>query len=95
MNLLSCHGFFKKNDYVVILKCPNRMFEFYFDKRLIFYFDKNNLKRLPSEIKDRVGVEVTDNSDIVMIYSTTITSTSNTLKNLVVSSSSHYSCTNN
>ena len=27
MNLLSCHGFLKNNDYVVILKCPNRMLE--------------------------------------------------------------------
>ena len=24
MNLLSCHGFLKNNDSVVILKCPNR-----------------------------------------------------------------------
>ena len=28
LNLLSCHGFLKNNDYVVILKCPNRMSEY-------------------------------------------------------------------
>ena len=27
MNLFSCQGFLKNNDSVVILKCPNRMFE--------------------------------------------------------------------
>ena len=27
MNLMSCHGFLKNKDYVVILKFPNRMFE--------------------------------------------------------------------
>ena len=26
MNLLSCYGFLKNNDYVVILKFPNRIF---------------------------------------------------------------------
>ena len=56
MNVLSCHGFLKNNDSVVILKCPNRMFEYYFNKGfIIFDCDKNNLERLPSEIKDRVG----------------------------------------
>ena len=25
LNLLSCHGFLRNNDYVVILKCPNSM----------------------------------------------------------------------
>ena len=27
MNLMSCHGFLKNKDPVVILKCPKRMFE--------------------------------------------------------------------
>ena len=31
-NMLSCHGFLKNNDYVVILKCPNRVSEYYFNK---------------------------------------------------------------
>ena len=76
MNLLSCHGFLKNNDSVVILKCPNRMFEYYFNKGfIIFDCDKNSLEELPSEIKDRIGAEVTDNSDKVIICSTTITST--------------------
>ena len=49
------------------------MFEYYFNKELIvFYCDENNLKRLPSEVKDRVGAEVTVNSDKVFLYSTTI-----------------------
>ena len=36
MNLLSCHGFLKNNDYVVIIKCPNRMFEYYFNKEFFY-----------------------------------------------------------
>ena len=32
LNMLSCHGFLKNDDSVVILKCPNRMSEYYFNK---------------------------------------------------------------
>ena len=95
INLLSCHGFLRNNDSVVILKFPNRMFEYYFNKGfIIFYCDENNLERLPSEIKYRIVAEVIDNSDKVMICSTTILSTSNTLKDLLVSASSHSSYIN-
>ena len=71
------------------------MFEYYFNKGfIILNCDESNLKRLPSEVKDRVGVEVTVNSDKVMICSTTIPSTSNKLKNLLVNPNSHSSYTN-
>ena len=94
MNLLSCREFLKNNDYVVILKCPNNVFEYYLNKGfIIFIMIKKNLERLPSEIKDRIGAEVTYNSDKVIICSTRIPSTSNKLKNLLVNSSSHYSYT--
>ena len=84
INLMSQHGFLKNKDYVVILKCPKRIFEYYFSKGST-YFDstKINLEKLPSEVKDRIYAEVTDNPDKVMICSTTIPSTSNTLKNLL------------
>ena len=32
LNMLSCHGFLKNNDSVVILKFPNRMSEYHFNK---------------------------------------------------------------
>ena len=51
------------------------------------------MKKLPSEVKDRVYAEVTDNLKKFMICYTTITSTSNTLKNLLVNASFHYSYT--
>ena len=35
LNLLSCHGFLKNNDSVVILKFPIRMSEYYFNKGLV------------------------------------------------------------
>ena len=61
MNFLSCRGFLKNNDYAVILKCPNRIFEYYLNKGfIIFYCDENNLEKLPSEIKARIGAEVID-----------------------------------
>ena len=95
MNLLSCQYFLKNNDFVVILKFPNRMFEYYFNKGfIIFNFDEKKLKRLPYQLKDRVGAEVTVNSDKVMICYTTIPSTSDTLNNLLVSASSHSSYNN-
>ena len=35
LNMLSCHGFLKNDDSVVIIKCPNRMSEYYFNKGFI------------------------------------------------------------
>ena len=62
LNLLSCQGLSKNNESFVILKFPHRMFEYYFNKGfIIFNRDENYLKILPSQVKDRVGAEVTIN----------------------------------
>ena len=85
LNLLSCQVFLKNNEYVFILKYPHRMFKYYFNKGfIIFNCEENGLKRLPSQVKERIGAEVKVNSDKVMLCYTTILSTSNTLKNLFV-----------
>ena len=43
LNLLSCHGFLKNNEYVVMLKCTYRMSEYYFNKGfVIFECDEEN-----------------------------------------------------
>ena len=43
LNLLSCRGFLENNESVVVLKCPHRMFEYYFNKGfIIFNCDENN-----------------------------------------------------
>ena len=85
MNLMSCHGFFRKKDPVVILKFLKSMFEYYFSKVFTYFgFSIINLEKLPTEIKVRIHAEDTYNSDKVMICYTKITSTSNTLKNLAV-----------
>ena len=45
LNLLSCHGFSKNNEFVAILKCPHRMSEYYFNKGfVIFKYDEETLK---------------------------------------------------
>ena len=49
------------------------------------------MKKIPLLVKERVGAEVKVNTDLVMIFYTTITSTSNTLKNLVISLNYHSS----
>ena len=95
LNWLSCQGFLKNNEYIVILKYPHIMFEYYFNKGfIIFNCDGNNLKILLSQVKDRVGAEVTVNSDKFMLCYTTIPSISNTLKNLLVDSNYHPLYTN-
>ena len=85
MNLMSCHGFLKNKDSSVILKCPKIIFEYYFSKGFT-YFDCSiiNLVKLPTEVKQIIHAEDTDNSKKIMICSTTTPSTSNTLKNLAV-----------
>ena len=37
LNLLSCNGFLKNSKYIVILKCPNRMSEYYFNKGFVIF----------------------------------------------------------
>ena len=64
------------------------MFEYYFSKGFT-YFDCTiiNLTKLPPEVKEIIDAEVTDNSEKVMVCSTTVTSTSNTPKNLLLNKS--------
>ena len=47
--------------------------------------------KLPNEVKDRIHAEETDNSDKVMTCTTTISSTSNKLKNLAANRGFHSS----
>ena len=35
LNMLSCHGFLKNDDSIVILKCPNIMSEYYLNKGFV------------------------------------------------------------
>ena len=92
MNLMSCHGFLKNVNYVVILNFPKRMLEYYFSKGFtILEWNDNNLEKLPNDVKQRIHAEKTDNWDKFMTSINTITFTSNTLKNLVVNKSVHSS----
>ena len=46
LNMLSCRGFLKNNDSIVILKCPNRMSEYYFNKGFVeLTCDEDDLKK--------------------------------------------------
>ena len=92
MNMLSCQGFLNNNESIVILKCPNMMSEYYFNKVLIqLTCDEDHLKTLPVRVKDRVGAELKVNTYLVMLCYTTITSTSNTLKDSYISQDYHSS----
>ena len=92
MSSMSCYGVLKKKDPFFILKCPKKMFEYYFSK-VCTCFDCSiiHVEKLPTEVKVRIHAEDTYNSDKFMICSTTIPSTSNTLKNLSVNKSFHSS----
>ena len=52
-----------------------------------------NIKKIPSEVRYRFGAEVAVDTDLVMLCFTTIPSTSNKLKNLLVNSNYHSSYT--
>ena len=48
MNMLSCQGFINNNESIVILKCPNKMSQYYFNKVLIqLPCHKDHLKKSP------------------------------------------------
>ena len=52
------------------------MSEYYFNKVfVIFEFDEVIFKRLPYQVKDRVGAEVSVDSDLVMLFYITIPAT--------------------
>ena len=90
MNMLSCQGFINNNDSIVILKCPNRMSQYYFNKVFTqIKCDEVHLKKIPGLVKERVGAVLTENTDLVMLCSTTLTSTSSTLKNLYIGTQYH------
>ena len=68
MNVLSCQEFLNNNESIVVLKCPNRMSEYYFNKGFIqLTCDEDHLKILPVRVKDRVGAELKVNSDLFML----------------------------
>ena len=51
MNLMSCHEFLKKMNYVVILKFPKSMLEYYFQEGFaILECNVNNLSKLLNEV---------------------------------------------
>ena len=76
----------------MILKCTNRMSEYYFNKGFIqLTCDEDHLNKLPKLLQQRVVAEPKENSDLVMLCKTTIISISNTLKNLYISSDYHES----
>ena len=55
INLISYHSFLKNKNYVVMLKYPKRMLEYYLSKgSTIFECNTNNLANLPNEIKYRI-----------------------------------------
>ena len=56
LNMLSCHGFLNNNESIVILKCPNRMSKYYFNKLFIqITCDEDHFFKNPVKVKDRVG----------------------------------------
>ena len=92
MNLLLCHGFTKNIKYIVILKFPKRMLEYYFSKVFgILECNSNNLEKILNIEKQKIHTEETYDSDYVITFNTTIISISNTLNKLLLHSSLHYS----
>ena len=86
---MSCNGFWRKKSFV-ILKRPERILEWYFSKIFnIFECIIISLAKLLKEVKYIIHAEDIDNSDKVMTCTTTIASTSHTLKNLAVDKSFH------
>ena len=91
-NLMSCHGFLRNINSVVILKCPKRMLEYYLSKWFTtLECNYNNLEKNPNDVKQINHAEEIDNSERIMTFINTITYTSDKLKNLVVNKTLHSS----
>ena len=60
---MSCHGFFKNINYVVILKFPKRILEYYFSKRFtILECNYSNLEKNQNDVKQITHAEEIDSS---------------------------------
>ena len=71
MNMLSFQGFINNNDSIVILKCPNIMSQYYFNKGFTqLKCDEDHLKKIPENVKERVGAVLEVNTDLVMLCHT-------------------------
>ena len=58
LNMLSCHGFLNNNESIVILKCPYRMSDYYFNNGFFqVTCDEYNLNKQPKWLQQRVGAE--------------------------------------
>ena len=56
MILMSCHGFLRNTNSVVILKCTKRMLEYYFSKGFtILECTYNNLAKSPNDVIQRTN----------------------------------------
>ena len=89
---MSCHVFLKNINSVVVLKCPKSMLEYYLSKGFtLLECNTNNLVKITNEVKYRIHAEEIDNSDKVMTCTSTVLSTSNTLKKLAANKGFNYS----
>ena len=76
MKLMSCCGFLKNINSIVILKFPKMMLEYYFSIWFnILDCNGNNLEKLPNEVKQKIHAEETDNSEKCITCINTIPST--------------------
>ena len=75
INLLLCHGFTNKIEYIVILKCPKKKLVYYFPNgSRILERNSNHLKKIPNLEKQRIHSEGTHDSEYVMACHNIITS---------------------
>ena len=92
IKLLSCHGFTKNIESILLLKCPKIILEYYSSKGFgILECNSNHLKKVLNLVKQRINAEETHDSNYVMTCITTIPYISNNLKKLLLHSSLHSS----
>ena len=66
------------------------MSQYYFNKGFTqLKSDDDHLKKIPELVKERVGEVLKENTDLFILFCTTITSTSSTLKNLYIGTQYH------
>ena len=90
LNLLSCHGFMKKPNSTVILKCQSRLINNYLAKGFyIIEKDSNQLSFLPNDVKLRINVIYQLDTNFFMAKNKAIFSVANTIKKLHTQKNMH------
>ena len=90
LDLVSCHGFMKKQNSTVMLNCRTRLINNYLSKgSSVIEQGTNQLIFLPNDVRLRINMNNQLDTDYVMVKNKAISAVANTIKQLHIQKDMH------